>query len=354
MKKKLCALIFLIIATSCLSASNIHAFDFDVNKEQVDKKLNEPKDSRTSADNLKLGWLFYIFKNDTTKAITHLERSIELDARTYEAHLLLGIINRELGNTEKAFDFWFSCLDFDRLENNYVISEIIGLDLSYGNVQKLIKKLEGIIESPGHILLKPKARWYLAYLYRKISNLTKSRQAYKKIGFIDKWMIIGPFDNKEKMALKEPYLPESEIDFDKSYTGKVKKICWRELNYLEYDQTVNLNSVLYPQSWAAAYGLTYIYSPADKDVIFWVGSDDAIKVWLNDFLIFKNENYQSFITDQYAIHVKLNKGWNKVLVKVCEGIGSWGFGLRVTDSGARPLTGLKYSREIKPYSKIDP
>lgn len=353
MRKKCYKLIFLIIVILWLFIPNLHAFDFDITSKQVANELNTLKNAQTATDYLKLGWIYYIFKNDSNKAVTYLEKSIELDSQIYESYFILGLIKKGQGRYREAFNTWLKCLDFDRLENSFVVLEIMYLNYSSEDTQKLLKKFENMSKSSSYILLKPHLSYEMGYLYRKTGQLNKSLKAYKKIGFIDKWMIIGPFDNKEKMGLNEVYPPEKEIDFTKAYSGKVKDVNWRKLDYLDYDQLVNFDEVLYPYNWVVAYGLTYVYCPQEKNAVFRIGSDDAVKIWFNDCLIFKNENYQRFAPDQYAIPVRLNKGWNKVLVKVCEGWGAWKFGLRITDFNGKPLKGLKYSTETKPYTKKD-
>ena len=80
-----------------------------------------------------------------------------------------------------------------------------------------------------------------------------------------------------------------------------------------------------------AYGLIYLESPDDREVQFRFGSDDGSKVWLNDQEIWKLNRNGDAVFDDNNRTVKLNKGLNKVLIKVNNTAGDWGFFFRVTD-----------------------
>jgi hypothetical protein len=45
---------------------------------------------------------------------------------------------------------------------------------------------------------------------------------------------------------------------------------------------VALNELLQPNEQAIAYGLTYLYSPEERQVTLLLGSDDGVKLWVND------------------------------------------------------------------------
>jgi hypothetical protein len=79
------------------------------------------------------------------------------------------------------------------------------------------------------------------------------------------------------------------------------------------------------------YGLAYVHSPDDRSSHILLGSDDGVRVWLNDELVHSNPAYRGQSVDQDKVKVSLHKGWNKLLVKVLQGAGGWGFSLRFAD-----------------------
>jgi len=89
--------------------------------------------------------------------------------------------------------------------------------------------------------------------------------------------------------------------------------------------------MIQPNEQAVAYGLTYLYSPEPRQVTLLVGSDDGVKLWVNDTLVQTNPAYRGAYPDQDRVNVNLKAGWNKVLIKVLQGSGGWGFYLRIPD-----------------------
>jgi hypothetical protein len=91
------------------------------------------------------------------------------------------------------------------------------------------------------------------------------------------------------------------------------------------------------------YGLAYVHSPDDRTTHILLGSDDGVRLWLNDELVHSNPAYRGHYPDQDKIKVNLRKGWNKVFIKVLQGDGGWGFYLRFAD----PDGALRYATEPK-------
>ena len=60
----------------------------------------------------------------------------------------------------------------------------------------------------------------------------------------------------------------------------------------------------------------------------YVRSDDGVKVWLNDELVWVNHAIRSLTSNEDIVKVKLKKGINHLLLKVTQGIGDWGYEVR--------------------------
>ncbi|MDD8020182.1 MAG: DUF2961 domain-containing protein [Acidobacteriota bacterium] len=147
------------------------------------------------------------------------------------------------------------------------------------------------------------------------------------------WNIIGPFEARDITFLTVPYPPETETNLSKSYTGKNNQpAIWKSIK-ASASGYVALNDLLQPNEQAVAYGLTYLYSPQERPATLLLGSDDGVKLWVNDVLVHTNPAYRGAYPDQDRISVNLMAGWNKVLIKVLQGSGGWGFYLRIPDPG---------------------
>ena len=168
--------------------------------------------------------------------------------------------------------------------------------------------------------------------------------------FIKEWMVIGPFDLEWRGAdrakvppgFDEVYPPEKEINLKKSYSSLGKKVSWFKCTADERG-FVNLNKLFEPNDDVIAYALSYVYAPKRMKVALSLGSDDGAKIWLNDKLVFRKHVGRGAAPDQDVMIVTLEPGWNKLLLKIEEMYGEWGFYLRFSD----PMGVLRYSVEKK-------
>ncbi|MDP6381461.1 MAG: hypothetical protein QF662_08965, partial [Phycisphaerae bacterium] len=170
---------------------------------------------------------------------------------------------------------------------------------------------------------------------------------------IVEWKIIGPFENKNDDAFDKVFPPEKGIDFEAEYDGAAgQKVRWqthrlgRNINH-KFD---NLNGIdftkLYtPHSWVCAYALLYVDSPKEQKVHFLIGSDDEVKIWVNDELAWKNKVKRAPVPDEDDAVVTLKKGRNKVLVKITQALWGWAVYFRVADDAGQAVPDLTYSTQ---------
>ncbi|MBD3414263.1 MAG: DUF2961 domain-containing protein [Candidatus Aminicenantes bacterium] len=149
--------------------------------------------------------------------------------------------------------------------------------------------------------------------------------------FISDWNIIGPFAAPDMTWLQRTFLPEKELNVTKEYTGKNgKTIQWQTIASDE-SGFVPLQSLLKPNERVVAYAQTIIDSPVQREATLLIGSDDGIRVWLNEKLVHSNPAYRGAYPDQDRIPVLLHKGENILLLKILQGGGGWGFYARFVD-----------------------
>ncbi|GAB4114556.1 MAG: DUF3857 domain-containing protein [Candidatus Caldatribacteriota bacterium] len=274
---------------------------------------------------------------------------------TQEKSEIIGFDYWVRGFYQEAFQQWSDFIkenpDSPDAELYWImIEEIIS---KLGKYDDLIELAQAIISSnSNNQILKAYAKFQIVQAYIKRGEISRAEQEAKNLGMVTDWLLIGPFDNTGKSGFKKIYPPEEEIDVQKSYIGKDSiQLNWFKPGNISFTGFVNLDFLLYPNDWSVGYALTYVYSPEEKEVLFKVGADEALKVWLNDQVIIEKETYRGVTIDQEFTLVYLKQGWNKVLVKVCEKEGSWGFYFRITDLEGNPLRNLIYSTEVQ---KVNP
>ena len=158
--------------------------------------------------------------------------------------------------------------------------------------------------------------------------------------YVQKWLVIGPFDNAGDKGFDRVYPPEKEFDRTATYEGVGdKKIGWREATADSRNGLVSLHDLLSPYENTVAYAICTVESSRDQASDLFAGSDDGIKIWVNGKEILSNHIHRGYSEDAEHVRVALKKGENTILVKVDNGAGPMGFGLRIAD----PEDTLKFS-----------
>jgi CubicO group peptidase (beta-lactamase class C family) len=189
------------------------------------------------------------------------------------------------------------------------------------------------------------------------NNLTESQIGYFQYGYfhypkptdyMKNWALLGPIqlidDNAapENIELLKPLFKK---DFLKLYGGEQNLVAKPGISYkIEKNQytwqlfeaeqnVVNLTAIFGIKEGAVAYAFAEIDSHDDRKVLFSIGSNDAIKVWMNGELV--HENWiirEAFTDDADLVEAKLHKGKNRILLKVMNGCGAWGFLSKILSS----------------------
>lgn len=101
---------------------------------------------------------------------------------------------------------------------------------------------------------------------------------------------------------------------------------------------------LFPQiDNAVAYAHLYLYADKETPCTLVTGSDDGLRAWLNGEMVYSLRTRRAADPNQDKINVTLKSGWNRLLVKVDQGTGAWGFYLRLETSDGKTLTGITYA-----------
>jgi len=155
--------------------------------------------------------------------------------------------------------------------------------------------------------------------------------------YVNIWQVAGPFSiagTKELDLFNIKFGPEK----NKNYSG------WQEIPVGKdgYEAgMINLQK-FFGTEQCIAYLKTNVWSQKSQKVLFELGSDDGIKVWLNGKRIHKKNIMRGHTQAEDIVEVYFKKGWNSVLMKITQGIGGWGASLVITDPEGEPIEGLKY------------
>jgi len=151
------------------------------------------------------------------------------------------------------------------------------------------------------------------------------------------WLVCGPFPNPRCEGFTEDYLtsaggegaivPKEGLGHE-SATVEGGEVTWRRWRPAT-DGTVDFVEGLSGENEVVGYAFCQIPSKEDMVAAIELGSDDGVRLWINDKLVHDNHEHRGLNAGEDTVIVRLRKGLNRCLVKVDQGAGGWGFHLRV-------------------------
>ena len=185
--------------------------------------------------------------------------------------------------------------------------------------------------------------------WMRLGKPAEARRLLPSLGFIDRWAILGAFDNEAGKGFLTAFPPEKKIDFDRAVDGPLVPLRWRELPRVTDLGAVPLVGALWPSEASVAYLATWVHADAAVDARLRITTSDATRVWLNRGLVLSEERIDSGDLDNLVVPVRLQPGWNQLLIKSAQKSGWWWVQARLTDPDGVPLRGLSYSPQPQPF-----
>jgi CubicO group peptidase (beta-lactamase class C family)/effector-binding domain-containing protein len=159
------------------------------------------------------------------------------------------------------------------------------------------------------------------------------------------WLVLGPIpvgeagraagETTQKAAFERDELlargglAEAAPQEGQTFTLSGQLLKWQRLD--SKSDIVDLGAIFGREN-LVAYAFAEINMPEARSVLFGLGSDDAIKVWLNGTLIHENWIARGTRLDDDILELKLRQGVNHLLLKIQNRGGDWGFAVRPIDS----------------------
>ena len=164
--------------------------------------------------------------------------------------------------------------------------------------------------------------------------------------FFKKWLVLGPIPVSAEKTIpdqnKQKKVFEAEPPFriqDLSPTKSSHQINDKEYQWqlvASEDEILDLNQIYGKTEFVEAYAWAEIYLSEPKNVLFGIGSDDGVRVWLNGQLIHQNQSDRPVSKDQDLVPATFKKGKNQLLLKIQNERWDWGFCCRILGSETLP------------------
>lgn len=165
--------------------------------------------------------------------------------------------------------------------------------------------------------------------------------------FMTRWLVCGPFpvaEGKEGTTVEEKTQREAFYrDYLVQHGGEAniepnermvhqyhgKEYRWQRL--AGRGPVLDLTEVYGAQDYVVAYAWAEFDMPEAKRGQLGIGSDDAVKVWLNGEPVHERWASRAVQPDDDLVFVRFKAGRNRLLLKVQNGRESWGFACRLAD-----------------------
>lgn len=178
----------------------------------------------------------------------------------------------------------------------------------------------------------------------ELNSLGEKVTVAETFGFLNDWHVIGPFHNDERKGFMEVFTPEKNPNLDLAHDGKNGSVRWKKFISKNSYGKFDFNEAIGPVKKVTAYASRDFIVDSDMEVELRLGCKNAWKIWLNGEYIFgRDEYHRGSRIDQYSFPVKLKKGTNKILLKICQNeqteswTKEWEFQFRITDSLGKPI-----------------
>jgi len=180
----------------------------------------------------------------------------------------------------------------------------------------------------------------LAGYFRNKGENDRASRYLRKLGMLKNWWLTGGWENQKMMLFLQPMPPEqisfNPLDsFDIPDKGIVHWLRMQRASDAGYWEPGNL---LPRQYYSVAYFFTYVHVPTDREALLFCGSDDGIRVWLNDSLVLSDKAFRGVHMDDDCARVHLRAGVNRLLAKITQDVGGWGFVARLADLNGEGMT----------------
>ncbi len=183
------------------------------------------------------------------------------------------------------------------------------------------------------------AAMLVSYGRLRRGDLAAARRGIRELGFVENWLLVGPFDNEGKSGLAAELGPEADpkepIGPGRAYPGKERPVRWRVVpDHFPYGW-VDTGSLIRPEVKVCAVATTFVSGGADetreRNITAWVGVSGAFKLYFNGQPVLEDAAYRGLDAGRYGASLRLRPGINRLTIKVCGEDAAPVFSVRLAD-----------------------
>jgi len=220
--------------------------------------------------------------------------------------------------------------------------DAIGIALTQGDEFKQEEKLEQAAEKYEAAFNSARESGQIQEAASRLKSIGREVSIIDHMGFVIDWFLVGPFDAPDRTGFDLSFPPEEAVDLKAVYSGQGgTEISWKRYRTDDKLGLLNLVQAITPATEAVGYAYTELISPTEQDAEIRCGADDNLTVWLNgEKVLARRQWLNGTRLDRFTAPVRLKKGKNRLLVKICQGPqhknpavpNNWSMQLRICDA----------------------
>jgi hypothetical protein len=177
----------------------------------------------------------------------------------------------------------------------------------------------------------------------QLLNRGKTAQFGEAMGFVTTFDVIGPFGCRDCSNFDTAFAPEQGMDRETSIDYNGQKLTWKAVVANPRTGYLDFLPLFTTTDWVCAYALCQFSSPRSGDAQIRLGTNDTATLWFNGQKILSKNVERAAALDSDILPIRLKKGVNHILIKVCNTELNWGLYLRVTDAEGALLHSLEFN-----------
>lgn len=313
-----------------------------------------PQSSIGAGSELEAAWKSF-YANDRQQARLLFEQASRNAAMKAEAHLGLSLLATIDKTDADAFAEYtrFATASPDHYPYTFALWSTTSITAGGGRKsQAQLAYLQNLSKDErANGTLRAMAQSILGSHYEVTNKHKQAEAAYSQIGAITDWQIVGEFENISASGFNKDYGPIKEGANNATFINKSgAKVKWFNLPAFRSDRWIDFTYHFYTHN-SVIYAQTYVNSPLEQEVQLRLGVSGSLKAWVNDKLVLAEQEERNNDLDTYLTTVKLNKGYNRLLIQVAESYaGRSNFMARLTDEKGNVITNLTFSKEPQAYT----
>ncbi len=148
------------------------------------------------------------------------------------------------------------------------------------------------------------------------------------------WLLKGPYSISD---ISDP-IDHAFLENENSLFPKAGKDGWSESVYFT-DDRIDLGDYFDDPSNVVGYAFAYFDAPKDQEAELWIGSDEALKIYINGKVVYNYSGVRSYGKREFVseiVKTNIKAGENTLLVKSVQKYGYYQFALNICEPESNP------------------